>query len=68
MQTHPRGFEPRGCVDYNFNGIGDQLVIEPLPHMTNFTISFWIKTKQLGTGQNYWWEGKGLIDGDVPGK
>ena len=66
MQRHPQGFEPRGCVDFNFNGIYDQLVIAPNPIRGSFTISFWIKTKQFGTGRNLWWEGKGLIDGDFP--
>ena len=26
-----------------------------------------MKTKQAGTGQHAWWEGIGIIDGDVPG-
>jgi hypothetical protein len=26
-----------------------------------------VKTRQAGTGRHVWWEGAGLIDGDVPG-
>ena len=26
-----------------------------------------MKTRQAGAGRHVWWEGAGLIDGDVPG-
>jgi len=41
-----KGSEPRGCVDFDFNGISDQLIIAPNPIGIDFTISFWMKTKQ----------------------
>ena len=54
----PKGPELRGCVDYNFGGISDQLVIAPNPLGQNplenperdYTISFWIKTKMQFIG------------------
>ena len=45
-------FEPRNCVDHNYNGIFDQLRIEPRPVQDSFTFAFWVRTTQAGTGQN----------------
>ena len=35
--------------------------------LDSFTFSFWVKTRQAGTGRHAWMEGAGLIDGGVPG-
>jgi len=41
---------PRDCFDFNFNGVSDQLSIEPRPVKDSFTLAFWVKTTQAGTG------------------
>ena len=61
------GWMPRDCVDYTFNGVSDQLSIEPRPVQDSFTLAFWVRTTQAGSGYHNWWEGKGLLDGEVPG-
>jgi len=33
----------------------------------DFTISFWVKTRQNGGGNIQWWQGTGLVDGYVSG-
>ena len=58
---------PLCVVDYNFNGVSDQLRIEPRPVENDFSFAFWVKTTQAGKGKEQWHEGFGIIDGEVGG-
>jgi Concanavalin A-like lectin/glucanases superfamily/Glycosyl hydrolases family 2, sugar binding domain/Glycosyl hydrolases family 2/Glycosyl hydrolases family 2, TIM barrel domain len=52
-----------GCL--SFNGVNDEVQISNSLN-NDFSMSFWIRTTQTaGTGQ--WYQGAGLVDGDVPG-
>jgi hypothetical protein len=48
-----------------FNGASDYAVI-PRPNWMDWTIAFWVKTTATG-GTPQWYNGKGLVDGEVPG-
>jgi hypothetical protein len=50
-----------------FNGTSTQRVISPRPVQDDFTFSFWIKTSVAGIGSTHWFEGSGLLDGEVGG-
>jgi Concanavalin A-like lectin/glucanases superfamily/Domain of unknown function (DUF4114) len=39
----------------------------PQSVLDNFSISAWIKTTDTSNNGNFWWEGKGIVDGDVNG-
>jgi hypothetical protein len=49
----------------DFDGINDYIEI-PRMISDDFTISFWIKTSQIG-GSGAWYLGKGLVDAETPG-
>ncbi len=55
-----------GMVNYGvaFNGTNQYIEISN-PTQNSFTISFWVKTTDIG-GTGGWWEGTGLIDGEMP--
>jgi hypothetical protein len=48
-----------------FNGI-DEAVSIPRSIQRSFTIELWVKTTATG-GTGGWWEGRGLVDGEMPG-
>jgi len=48
-----------------FNGI-DEAVSVPRSIQRSFTIELWVKTTATG-GTGGWWEGRGLVDGEMPG-
>jgi hypothetical protein len=58
---------PETAFAVTFNGSSTQREIDPRPVQDDFTLAFWIKTAQAGTGSTYWWEGRGLLDGEVGG-
>ena len=60
-------FFPADTFAVTFNGTSTQRVISPRPVQDDFTFSFWIKTTQAGTGSTHWFEGRGLLDGEVGG-
>jgi autotransporter-associated beta strand protein len=58
---------PINTFSVAFNGTSTQRVISPRPVQDDFTFSFWIKTSAAGTGSTHWFEGRGLLDGEVGG-
>jgi hypothetical protein len=48
-----------------FNGTSAYAII-PRPNWLDWTIAFWVKTTDTG-GTPQWWEGKGMVDGEVSG-
>ena len=56
---------PSGGGAWEFNGTGDAIHI-PRVVQDDFTIALWVKTTQKG-GVGNWYNGVGLVDGDVPG-
>jgi hypothetical protein len=48
----------------HFNGIGEYLIIKR-PVQDDFTIGFWMKADSLSPMGTQWWQGDGLVDGDV---
>ncbi|NCW26402.1 MAG: LamG domain-containing protein, partial [Betaproteobacteria bacterium] len=64
------GTDPtKGDTDADGVNDGTELaaVISPRPVQDDFTFSFWIKTSAAGTGSTHWFEGRGLLDGEVGG-
>jgi hypothetical protein len=59
---------PETAFAVTFNGSSTQRVIDPRPVQDDFTLAFWIKTAQAGTGSTHWYEGRGLLDGEVGGE
>lgn len=49
-----------------FNGTASYVVI-PRSIQDDFTVSCWIKTTATGGSGTQWWQGKGLVDGEVAG-
>lgn len=45
----------------------DDVVRIPRPISTDFTISFFLNAAVAGGGGNQWWQGDGLVDGEVGG-
>ncbi|NBT24106.1 LamG domain-containing protein, partial [bacterium] len=58
---------PANTFSVSFNGTSTQRVISPRPVQDDFTFSFWIKTSAAGTGSTQWYQGWGLLDGEVGG-
>ena len=52
-----------GCL--TFNGVNSTVQITN-PVVNDFTLAFWVKTTQTA-GTPQWYNGAGLVDGDVPG-
>ena len=50
-----------------FNGRSTQRVIFPRPVQDDFTLSFWVNTTSAGSGSVHWYQGIGLLDGEVGG-
>lgn len=49
-----------------FNGTSSDYAIIPRPNWMDWTIAFWVNTTASG-GSGQWWNGKGLVDGEVAG-
>lgn len=57
-----------GALAALFNGVTSYVQIPRSIGNTNFTIALWIKASDTGTtGNGQWWNGKGLVDGEVAG-
>ena len=48
----------------HFNGVGEYLIIKR-PIQDDFTIGFWMKADSTSPTGMQWWQGDGLVDGDV---
>jgi hypothetical protein len=51
---------------FNFDGINDYVSM-PRAIQNDFTVEFWVRTMQTGGGEGQWYEGFGLVDGEVGG-
>ncbi|MEP0822958.1 MAG: hypothetical protein HRF44_08915 [Ignavibacterium sp.] len=49
-----------------FDGVDDYVLVGR-PVSESFTFEFWMKTSQTGSTGTQWWDGKGLVDGEVAG-
>ncbi len=57
-----------GALAAQFSGNGNSYAVIPLSISNSFTIAGWIKTTATGgVGNGQWWNGKGIVDGEVPG-
>ena len=59
-----------GLLAMQFNGSNSYVTIpRSIGAATNFSIAFWMKTTSAGGSgtQNQWWNGCGLVDGEVSG-
>ena len=62
-------FATAGKVDSaaaTFDGVNGSIQI-PAEVGTDFSIAFWMKTTSTGGAGAQWWNGSGLVDGEVPG-
>jgi hypothetical protein len=59
---------PANTFSVSFNGTSTQRVISPRPVQDDFTFSFWMKTSSAGSGSTHWYQGRGLLDGEVGGE
>ena len=62
-------FATAGKVDgaaATFDGVNGSIQI-PAEVATDFSIAFWMKTTSTGGAGAQWWNGSGLVDGEVPG-
>jgi hypothetical protein len=50
----------------SFNGIDDYITV-PRPIQDDFTIAFWMKADTNSHVGTQWWDGEGLVDGDIAG-
>ena len=49
----------------HFDGVNDYLIIKR-PVQDDFTIGFWMMADSASPTGTQWWQGDGLVDGDVP--
>jgi len=62
------GTTPASTTGLYFNGVDSKIVANPVS-LSDFTVEFWVKTKQQGkasAGSN-WYNGYGLVDADQSG-
>src|ERR1035437_2929525 len=55
-----------GTQAAQFNGSSAYVQI-PRSISTGFTVAMWVKTTDSGNSGTQWWQGKGLVDGEVSG-
>jgi hypothetical protein len=55
-----------GAQAAQFDGAASTYVTIPLSVSNSFTLAFWVRTTAIG-GSGQWYNGKGLVDGEVPG-
>ncbi|MGB7566357.1 MAG: LamG-like jellyroll fold domain-containing protein, partial [Chitinivibrionales bacterium] len=48
----------------HFDGVGEYLIIKR-PIQDDFTVGFWMRADSLSPTGTQWWQGDGLVDGDV---
>ena len=64
---HPRPTSGKvGGSALSFDGVQDALAVTR-PVQDDFTIAFWFSSTQTTGGAGYWWQGNGLVDGEVTG-
>ncbi len=56
---------PDGGPGARFSGNGALAI--PVPVREDFTIAFWMRSRQVPMGNTQWFEGPGLVDAEVPG-
>jgi regulation of enolase protein 1 (concanavalin A-like superfamily) len=54
-----------GALAAQFDGVSSSVQI-PASVANDFSIAYWVKTTATG-GSGQWWNGKGLVDGEMPG-
>ncbi|OXU16152.1 LamG-like jellyroll fold domain-containing protein [Sedimentisphaera salicampi] len=54
------------AISLNAESVGDSFEID-WTLKSNFTIEMWVKTTATPQGGDNWWEGAGLVDGELPG-
>ncbi|HLY09897.1 MAG TPA: LamG domain-containing protein, partial [Planctomycetota bacterium] len=59
------GSFPDGGAGARFSGSG--VIAIPVPVREDFTIAFWVRSRQAAVGDNQWFQGPGLVDAEVPG-
>lgn len=59
-------FEPNGRYDQalSFDGLNDSLLLDR-SISEDFSIGFWLRSNQTSGAASNWWQGAGLIDGNV---
>jgi len=55
-----------GALAAQFSGNANSYLIIPRSISNSFTITCWVRTTATG-GTAQWWNGKGMVDGEVPG-
>jgi len=55
-----------GALAAQFSGNTNSYLVIPRSISNSFTITCWVKTTTTG-GTAQWWNGKGIVDGEVPG-
>ena len=57
-----------GALAAQFTGNNTSYAVIPLSISNSFTITGWVKTTATGSvGNGQWWNGQGIVDGEVPG-
>jgi O-glycosyl hydrolase len=57
-----------GSQAMQFNGLNQYVQIpRSIGGATNFSMAFWLRTTSTGGSGNQWWNGAGLVDGEVAG-
>ena len=57
-----------GAFAAQFSGNPNSYMVIPRSISNSFTITCWVKTPTTGgVGNGQWWNGKGIVDGEVPG-
>jgi hypothetical protein len=72
--TTPAGIAVKGGFFYggppgnalNFNGVNNNVTINS-PLATDFTVEYWMRTTQTAASGTTWWQGNGIVDGDLAG-
>ncbi|AQQ08664.1 Immunoglobulin I-set domain protein [Sedimentisphaera cyanobacteriorum] len=54
------------AISLNAEGVGESFEIDKTIK-ANFTVEMWVKTTAAPQGGDNWWEGAGLVDGELPG-
>ncbi|MGE0087750.1 MAG: LamG-like jellyroll fold domain-containing protein, partial [Desulfococcaceae bacterium] len=57
---------PNSGKTLDFDGVNDYVQI-PRSVQDDFTIEFWFKSSQIAGGETQWWNGMGMVDGEVGG-
>ena len=64
LVNNPMFLAGQSGLAVNLDGI-NQSVQLPRSIQDSFTIAFWVRTTTTGAAGTQWWQGKGLVDGEV---